>query len=257
MKELYYEIKEKSISTDHHIKRYLKFIADCRTHNEDYKGYLEKHHILPKAKELYPNYKNFSSNRWNMIKLTGRQHLIAHWMLAKIFGDIMWDAVWQMSNKPRRDNEGKFKLSSRLYEEARKNFSERQSSRTSKLWEDESFREMMSEMKTSFWEDDEKRSLACENMKDSWTDSRRKEQGKRSLDRITRMNSDPDFVEKRNAASSKLMLERSNTLEWKEHMSKVSKELNKIRKTCIYCGTESNPGNHGRYHGEKCKKKAA
>lgn len=62
-----------------YINRYIRFIqtrSNVGSH---------KHHILPKATDMYPEYKSFSDYPWNMIRLTYREHFIAHKMLAKIF----------------------------------------------------------------------------------------------------------------------------------------------------------------------------
>ena len=61
------------------INRYIRFIQ-TRSNVGDH-----RHHILPKASDMYPEYKSFSDSPWNMIRLTYREHFIAHRMLAKIF----------------------------------------------------------------------------------------------------------------------------------------------------------------------------
>lgn len=73
---------------DHYINRYIKFIESC-SYNE--KDYTERHHYLPVA--LFPE---FEKDKGNIIVLTGRQHYIAHYILAKAFGNKMWFAFNQM-----------------------------------------------------------------------------------------------------------------------------------------------------------------
>lgn len=68
----------------HMINRYLKFINYYS--NQQTNEYTELHHILPKASDLFPEYIDIKEFPWNMIKLTARQHIIAHVMLWKIFG---------------------------------------------------------------------------------------------------------------------------------------------------------------------------
>jgi hypothetical protein len=46
---------------------------------------MEIHHICPKAKDLFPEYASLKQNPWNKIKLTHRQHFIAHWLLFKTY----------------------------------------------------------------------------------------------------------------------------------------------------------------------------
>lgn len=80
----------------HYLKRYVRFIKACVESNINLpeEVYTEKHHILPKAKDFWPEYENISQNRWNLSILTGRQHVIAHWMLAKSLEGHMWSALW-------------------------------------------------------------------------------------------------------------------------------------------------------------------
>jgi hypothetical protein len=72
----------------HYLKRYWKFIQSCdklnRTLSESV--YTEKHHICPKANDLFPEYASFVEHPWNRILLTSRQHVIAHLILWKSYG---------------------------------------------------------------------------------------------------------------------------------------------------------------------------
>lgn len=77
-------------SKDHnpvYLKNYHKFILKCRQVNKSLpKGtYFEKHHICPKATDMFPEYKSFGSFPWNKIKLTAPQHFIAHKLLWKAY----------------------------------------------------------------------------------------------------------------------------------------------------------------------------
>ncbi len=78
------------------IKRYIKFIDWCRIRNLNLDSTIivEKHHILPVGEFI--QYKDFKLYKWNLIKLTLKQHFIAHYMLAKIFGSSQWYAFNQM-----------------------------------------------------------------------------------------------------------------------------------------------------------------
>ena len=70
--------------------------------------YYEKHHIIPRAL-------GGSNDFSNIVKLTGREHFIAHVLLAKIHGGSMWGAVTIMKNHAK---------TSRIYEMARHKHSE-------------------------------------------------------------------------------------------------------------------------------------
>lgn len=78
-----YSILRSKSSNEHLIKRYIKFISLC---NHSPNEYVEDHHICPKADDLFPEYIDLNIHTWNLVKLTSRQHIIAHVMLWKIFG---------------------------------------------------------------------------------------------------------------------------------------------------------------------------
>lgn len=83
------DIKTKAQSKPHNthwLNRYFRFIELCQNQNNvAIPAYSEKHHILPKTKELFPEYKDFKENPWNKVVLTYRQHCIAHYMLMKAY----------------------------------------------------------------------------------------------------------------------------------------------------------------------------
>ena len=99
-------IKVKSI---HHLKQYYKFIENLK--NQIVEGYVEVHHIIPVSL-------GGTNNPTNLIKLTSRQHFIAHWILAKALGGLAARAFFMMSNL------GKYgKVNSVVYENARCEYS--------------------------------------------------------------------------------------------------------------------------------------
>lgn len=70
-------------------------------------GYVERHHILPRAL-------GGTDDSSNLVALTAREHFVAHVLLAKIYGGIMWQAVILMSGGRNRY------CNSRLFEIARR-----------------------------------------------------------------------------------------------------------------------------------------
>lgn len=50
--------------------------------------YYEAHHILPKAKKMFPEYSSFKKHPWNKVLLTAREHFICHLLLAKHYKSI-------------------------------------------------------------------------------------------------------------------------------------------------------------------------
>ena len=96
----------------HYLNRYISFIRRCQQRNINKSGYFEKHHICPKAKDMFPKYKSFRDHPWNLAKLTARQHFIAHVMLWKSYPNFVscMEAIWNMKHQNKQE------ISSKLYE---------------------------------------------------------------------------------------------------------------------------------------------
>ena len=79
-------ILETKSHNPHYLNRYVTFIYSCIERNRvSPPGYIEKHHILPKCKDMFPNFSSFKSHPWNCANLSFRQHFLAHWMLMKAY----------------------------------------------------------------------------------------------------------------------------------------------------------------------------
>jgi hypothetical protein len=107
-----YPILASKPHSEHHLNRYIRFIEQCQQNNKKSSIKTHRHHICPRAKDMFPEYESFAKNKWNMARLTPRQHFIAHIMLWKVYPNIssQFNAVWQMKH---RNNE---QMNSRLYE---------------------------------------------------------------------------------------------------------------------------------------------
>jgi hypothetical protein len=128
-------------------KHYMRLIntAKSRTIIEEY---YETHHILPSSI-------GGLDNSDNLVKLTGREHYIAHKLLYKhykkfgtpdeaskmAFAYVMMSRFNPKTNRARKD----LKLSSREYEILRKANSEASSIMMKQKWHDEEFKELMIE----------------------------------------------------------------------------------------------------------------
>lgn len=95
----------------HYAARYVRFIRSRTT--QPTKGETQMHHILPKARDFFPEYANLTDHSWNCVCLTHREHYIAHWILHKAFPrSSQSTAFYNMSNIQGRKK-------SRAYEKAR------------------------------------------------------------------------------------------------------------------------------------------
>jgi len=101
----------------HYIQRYNKFIETIRslgTRNFD-NVYTEVHHILPRCLKG-------SDKDSNLIRLTLREHFLAHWLLWKAYPNFLplASAFLQMNNKNEKSGKGyQGRLTGRVYEQLR------------------------------------------------------------------------------------------------------------------------------------------
>jgi hypothetical protein len=96
-----YSILSSKEHNKHYLDRYIKFIYKCTLLNSlNEVKIVEKHHICPKAKDMFPEYEDFKTNEWNCALLAPRQHFIAHIILWKAFNTIRSckESLWFMSN---------------------------------------------------------------------------------------------------------------------------------------------------------------
>ncbi len=91
-----------------YLKHYNNLIT-TRLKNITQSDYYELHHIKPKS--LGGN-----DSKENIIKLTAREHYIAHLLLAKIYGGKMWYALFIMSVGKAYNNKRTYKVKSKIYE---------------------------------------------------------------------------------------------------------------------------------------------
>jgi hypothetical protein len=99
-------------------------------------GYVERHHILPRAL-------GGSDDSSNLVALTAKEHFVAHVLLAKIHGGIMWQAVIVMKGGKNRY------CNSRLFEIARRHaFFEREKLIKQKRLKDPAFDAYMNKVRS-------------------------------------------------------------------------------------------------------------
>jgi hypothetical protein len=83
-----------------------------RGKNRSVDGYTEKHHIIPKCM-------NGTNNSDNIVKLTAREHFLAHWLLHEMYPnntDLRY-SFWSMCRSS--DNQKRYRPSARIYEYAK------------------------------------------------------------------------------------------------------------------------------------------
>lgn len=85
--------------------------------------YYESHHILPKCV-------GGLDIKSNLVLLTAKEHFICHHLLTKItHSELLKYAFWSMCNQSNKHQNRTYKITSRVYENAKLNFSKLQSSK--------------------------------------------------------------------------------------------------------------------------------
>ena len=88
----YQQFKELAVNK-HYFNKYINFIIHYQNRITKTK-YLENHHIIPRS--LFVEYEDLKQCPWNGIKLTAREHIIAHIMLHFAFKGSMSVALYFM-----------------------------------------------------------------------------------------------------------------------------------------------------------------
>ena len=99
-------------------KIYSRLIEKAK--NRKLKGYTETHHIIPKCM-------GGDNSSKNLVKLTAREHFLAHKLLVEIYPSnhkLLW-ALWLMAiGKQKWKNQDPYKVTGREYERLRITFAE-------------------------------------------------------------------------------------------------------------------------------------
>lgn len=87
-----------AISESADIEYVDKYINFCISNHEPDILFGENHHIL--SAKLFPEYKNFKENSWNLSRLSNYNHYIAHAILFKSINNVTFGFAWYaMNNK--------------------------------------------------------------------------------------------------------------------------------------------------------------
>lgn len=215
-----------------YFKCYYNIINRAKSRILDPNIYTEKHHIIPKSC-------GGTNLKENLVKLTAREHFICHLLLPKMLLGThrykMVHALWRMCNSL---NAG-YKINARTYTTSK----EQQSWIMSNVGHDGQFK-----MGRPTWN--------------------------KGVPRTSEVKS---AISKANTGMKTGRTSNTFTPEWKENISNSKKgkptwnkgvphsddtkrlqseiAKNRTKKTCLYCNTETSPGNYTRWHGDNCRAK--
>jgi len=152
---IYSLLEEKTINC-HYLKRYIKFINKFNGSGKI------QHHILPKANDMFPQYKDLNIYPWNISYLGAREHFVAHWILWKALGGSQTNAFFSMKNKNKES------LNSKAYEKLLKDFVKNHPMKDLTIKYDVTKRARETNIKKGTYLDTSKRFKECDENGISW-----------------------------------------------------------------------------------------
>lgn len=226
----------------HYLDRYLSFISGI---NNLPNILTEEHHILPESMEG-------SNESSNLIRLTPRQHYIAHWMLWKAYkSKEMTAAFFSMCNQNNQYQHREYRINSKVYEQLRVEFINSISASTTELWKNDDYREkhrltnlseytksLRSQKATELWLNNDYRTKSVAARRAAWAEGR-----------VQRDHSKCGVKGELNPAK-RPEVRAKNTGE-----NHYSKRDGYTKPSCPHCGIVSTPTNIKRWHGDNCKSK--
>lgn len=260
--DIYSTLKSKPHNA-HYLKRYYTFISSIQ-HTDETDTLYEVHHICPKASDLFPEYASFKEHPWNKVRLTGRQHFIAHWMLAKAYGGSQIYAFWSMTTRQsRKSAKREYTVSSRVYEQCKRmqikshsnNIRGTKNPTNSKLKKGmvhcyDSDNNFLIVPRDEFYSRDDLRGVSNGNAE--WT---RSAEGRKY---ISENMSDREWIYDPNTMEHKFVKKADLDI-WTNKGYKIGYKMSYDRKSkakeCPYCGKWVDPTNYSRWHGDSCKLK--
>ena len=229
---------------------YLKIYKDLTVRGQKDRGleYSERHHIIPKCM-------GGTDDESNLVKLTAREHYIAHQLLAMAYPahhGIVHAAKIMMGNSRYTSRE--FEWIRVLAVKTSINFhtgrkrSKETCLRISKALKgkrlgikfSDSHRENISKGRKGIkFSQTHKDNLSARKISQEWKDNLSKSIKGRPLKPETK---------------SKIQ-EYWKSSESKDKQSELMKKIHSVKILCCYCGKESSRSNHARWHGDNCKEK--
>lgn len=227
-----------------YLKIYDNLINDAKV-NPKSDEYKESHHIIPKC--LGGN-----DSPENLVRLTARQHYLAHWLLYKIYGTSSLVHAWYSMSRIGK-GQGDRTVNSHLFErckkQRRKHLSEKYSGDGNNFYgktHSEKTKQYLSELHSG------KVYKSDEQIKD-WVESvAKKPKTKNHREKIGRKG----LVMLQHTITGEIVRvlqtdSRLNSTDW-VNPRKITPEK---KYKCLYCEVITTPSNLKRWHNDNCKRK--
>lgn len=218
------------------LNKYTKWYNNIiqRAKSRSLTGYKEHHHIIPKSL-------GGSDLKENLVDLTAREHFVCHFLLTKMTSsrakEKMVYAVWSMANQ-ENSQQVRHKISSRIYQQLRQEFSVYHSSRMT-------INNPMGdpEIRKRHQEAIDRRGKTLGNT------GHKRGPISNELREVLRQKTIDSMTPERRESIRQQQLNR--TPEQKEMYAFVHSK----RISCMSCRAACTPGTFARWHGDNCKSK--
>jgi hypothetical protein len=227
-----------------------------RARNRNVVGYTEKHHILPKSLRG-------TNKKENIIRLTAREHFIAHWLLSKIYNNPqMTYAFWRMCNKSDNRN---YTINSKTYSKTKEEFSILMKNRvgtfTGRTHTDKTKLKMRNSQLGHIVTEETREKLSISHTgistgpihTDEHKDALRKRMLGNTFGSLSKGISRPPLSEAHKQAISQSQLGKINSEETKDKMNKSKTGKSFKLSICPHCNKSGGINNMKRWHFENCK----
>lgn len=228
-------------------KLYNNLVDSARKNSE---GYLETHHIVPKCM-------GGNDDKDNLVKMTARQHFIAHWLLYKIYRSSTLAHAWFSMCRCGAGQDERY-VNSKHFAKARAALSIALSESMrgnnngffGKKHTEESKRKIREKRKLQVTTEETKRKMSETRTGVVKSEEHRRKIGESGKGKVPLKNVETG----ESVRVDRSELYRFDPNIWKNPFAMACKEQPKS--TCPHCGKTSNsPGNMKRWHFDKCKEK--
>jgi len=225
-------------------------------------GYTETHHIIPKSL-------GGEDTQENLVVLTAREHFLCHWLLTKMVKGKR--KQWSMINAlgmmmwSENDNQQRYKINARLYEQLKRKHSEAKSWAMTGERNPQYGKKWSEERKQAFKEKRAKQAPmsdeAREKIRQSKLGKSRDEETKRKISESkkgTQIGKLNNMYGKTHSVETRR--KQSDAAKGRKYSKEtIEKRAAKIRgkkrptKTCPYCNSTVAVNTYARWHGDRCK----
>jgi hypothetical protein len=225
----------------------------------------ERHHILPKSLDG-------TNDASNLVYITAREHFICHWLLTKIYptGEEHWkmlNALRIMRAKNKNHQRYDTKITSRVYEKLKKEYSLLQSEKMSGENNPMYNKKHTDEAKNKIGEANSgennamKRTEEREKMRELKTGVKRDPFSDEWIENMAvkkRGKNNPMYNKKHTDDTKKKQSEKATGRKQSEETIKAKAEAirgsKRDKKLCPHCNQMIAVNGYARFHGDKCKK---